>query len=277
MAVATPRVRWRYVAAGLAAGEVVAAAVLLLPIFAVTALRLGPVNSTAHGRMSLEWPFAFDGPWSIVTDLTLLSVLAVAAAPVVTFGVASLVQRRVSVRRTAVILLVTGGVPLAWSHGLVPGGLTGFAVALAALRYWAIDCDERPIRRRWLVVLTLAGLVTVLSASAYGALHPLKITGSGGGPVPVLVVSNGSRFDATLESAAPSLPGGAGPFHVRFLDIRGRLAAGATRGIPLRHGPCARGVVGYASVETVVVRYRVLGRSERQKLVLDPPLQLHCP
>lgn len=277
MVVATPQVRWRSVAAGLAAGEVVAGGVLLLPLFAVAALRILPLNETAHGRTSLEWPFPFDGAWSVVTDLTLLSLLAVAGAPVIALVVAAVAHRRVSARRTAIILLVTGGVPLAWSHGLVPGGVIGFIVAVAAIRYWAIDREERPIGRHGFAGLACAGLAVVISASAYAALHPLRISGSGGGAVPVLVVTNDSRFGVTLESAQPSFPGGAPPLAFGFRGVHAHLAAGITSGIPLYRVRCARGVVGYANVDTVVVRYRVLGRAERQRLTLQPPLQLRCP
>jgi hypothetical protein len=276
MTVATPQVRWRYVFAGLAAGEIIATVLLLLPMLGLTALRVAPVGAAPHPGLLLQWPFAFDGVWSVFTDVTLLALLAAAGAPVIARVVGAVAQRRVSVRRTAFILLVTGGVPLAWSHGVVPGPLLSYLAAAAAIRGWAIDREERPLRRRTWIVIAAVAVALVASACAYAALHPLRISGAGG-PGPVLVVANNSPFEARLESVRPQFPGGGPQFPFGFRSVSACLAPRATTAVPLVQLHCDRGTSGLANVTEVVVRFRVLGREEQQRLALGSPLTLRCP
>jgi hypothetical protein len=275
MTAATPSVRWRYVFAGLAAGEVIATLVLLLPVLGLTALRVAPLGAPPHPGLLLEWPFPFNGAWSVFTDVTLLALLAAAGAPVIAYVVGRIAARPVSVRRTALILLLTGGVPLAWSHGIVPGPLLSYVAAAAAIRRWAVDQEERPFGRKSWIALGAATLALVTAAGAYAALHPLGITGAGG-PGPMLVVGNNSPFQVRLDAVRPKFPDGAPRYPFGFRPVSAVLTPRATTAVPLVQR-CARGITGSASLTEVIVRFRVLGREEQQLLALGTPLALHCP
>jgi hypothetical protein len=277
MTVGTPQVRWRYVFAGLAAGEVIAAVLLLVPVIALTVLRVAPLGASPRPGLLLEWPFPFDGVWSVFTDVTLLALLTALGAPVIAYVVGAIAQRRVSVRRTALILLLTGGVPLAWSHGIVPGPLLSYVAAAAAIRRWAIDRVERPLlsRTSW-IALGVVTIALVASAGAYAALHPLRITGSGG-PGPLLVLGNNSPFRVRLDSVRPFWPGGGPPFPFGFRPASTALPPRTTTAVPLLQLRCAPGFTGVANVSEVIARFHVLGREEHQRLTLGTPLVLHCP
>jgi hypothetical protein len=274
--VGTPQVRWRYVFAGLAAGEAVATVLLLVPVVGLTVLRVAPVGAPPHPGLLLEWPFPFDGVWSVFADVTLLALLTAVGAPVIAYVVGAIAQRPVSVRRTALILLVTGGAPLAWSHGIVPGPLLSYVAAAAGIRGWAIDREDRPLRRGSWIVLGVVTLALITSAGAYAALHPLRITGAGG-PGPVLVVGNNSPFRVRLDSVRPFFPGGGPPFPFGFRPVSAVLNPRATTAIPLLQLRCAPGVSGGANASEVIVHFHVLGREQRQRLALGTPLALHCP
>ena len=276
MTVAAPQVRWRSVFAGLAVGEVIATIVLLVPVLGLTAVRVASFGEQPHTGLLLEWPFPFEDVWSVVTDVTLLGLLAAGGAPVIAHVVGAFTQRRVSVRRTALILLLTGGVPLAWSHGIVPGPLLSYVVAAAAIRRWAIDREERPLPRRSWIALAVGTLALVISAGAYAGLHPLRISGAGG-PDSVLVVANNSPFQVRLNSVRPFFPGGGPPFPFGFRPVSAILAPRATAAIPLPQLRCPRGTIATATVSEVIVHFQVLGREERQRLALSTPMSLHCP
>jgi hypothetical protein len=228
MTVGTPQVRWRHVFVGLAAGEVVAAFLLLVPVLGLTALRVAPVGAPPKPGLLLEWPFRFDGVWSVFTDVTLLALLTAVGAPVIAYVVGAIAQRPVSVRRTALILLITGGVPIAWSHGIVPGPLLSYVAAAVGIRGWAIDCEDQPLRRKSWVGLGVVTLALVTSAGAYAALHPLRITGAGG-PGPVLVVRNNAPFRVRLDAVRPFFPGGGPPFPFGFRPVAAVLNPGRPR------------------------------------------------
>jgi hypothetical protein len=80
-----------------------------------------------------------------------------------------------------------------------------------------------------------------------------------------------------LDSVRPSFPGGGPPFPFGFRPVSAVLDPRATTAIPLLQRRCAPGVRGVANVSEVIVRFRVLGREERQRLALGTPLALHCP
>lgn len=278
MTVATAQPRWRDVFAGLALGEVVASLLLLVPLVGLSALGVATLTAPARHALFLEWPFWFDGMWSVVTDVTVIGLLACAGAPVIAYAVSACTGRCVSTRRTALILLLAGGAPLAWSHGLVPGSLLAFVAAAASIRKWAVDKTERPLRPKTWAILICLGLALTGSASAYAALHPLRITGSGG-PQLMLVVENGSAFEVRVDSVRPSFPGGGPPFPFAFgfRAVSTRIAPGATTPVLLVQLPCKQGLTGMSDVRDVVVRFHLLGREEQQRLTLDSPLHLHCP
>jgi hypothetical protein len=274
MTVVTGNVRWRSVLAGLALGELVAAALLLIPVLGLSALHLAPLSTAPRHRL-FEWPFAFDGPWSAVTDLSLLGLLAAAGGVVVARAVSATAGRPVSTRRTALVLFLAGGVPLAWTHGFVPGPVLGFLAAAAGIRTWAVGrIDTRP-SRAFVVAAIAVTLVLAGSAWTYAGFHPLRITGSTGQPAGLVVGSN-SPFVVEIVGVAAT-HGGPARFGFDLAPVHVRLAPRSDALVLLHQLPCARGVTGNMYVQDVHVTYRVLGRVERQTLPLSPRLDLHCP
>jgi hypothetical protein len=269
MTVAAPAPRWRDVFLGLVVGEILAAAVLLVPILGLFWLRLAPL-STGPRHGFFEWPFTFDGVWSVTSDLTILAALAVAGGSMVARVLVSFLEQPVSRRRTAAVLFVAGGVPLAWSHGAVPEPLLAFAASAAGIRSWAVGRGDPPLSRAAIAAAVAVAAGLLLSAGGYGALHPLRVSGSVG-PGPGIVLSTDSPFTVEVTGVRPAPFAGApgfAPLHVR-IPPRRVVAV-------YLHRAC-HGLRGAGTVDEVVVTYRVLGRVEHQLLSLSQPYRLVCP
>lgn len=272
MGIASPNARWRDVALGLVVGELVATLLFVLPLWALWWLGLAPHATAASTLMG--WPYPFAGPWSVVTDLTVLFVLAAAGAAVVASLLRLATGCPVSTVRTAAILLVCGGVPLAWNNGVLQG-LIGFVAAVAGIRAFAVGATARRLRGRPLAAA--AALVAVLLTSAVGfvLLHPLRVTGYGG-PGAVVVFGTGSPFSVRVTAVEPH-EGALPPWWGAFGPVDVRIGPRGSAPVALRPRACPRRVFGDATVGVVSVTYVTLGRTERQLVALSPPLRLHCP
>ena len=276
MSIAEPRARWRDVFVGLAVGEVLATVLLLLPLFGLSVLRLAPLSNPPDTGF-LEWPFRFDGSWSVAADLTLIGLLAWAGAFVVSRVVAGYSGRPVSRRRTALILFCAGGAPFAWAHGVVPGPLFGFVAAAAAIRAWAVGRIDRPVARRTVALGAAVIVALVCTAGSYALLHPLRVIGSGSSDTgPLLVLGSNSPFPVEIVRVEARLPGGVPP-SLAFSPVAVRVAPRSTSVAVLPVAPCPDGVVAAFDVREVTVSFRVLGRIEREVLRLAPPYHAHCP
>lgn len=269
MTVAAPASRWRDVFLGLVVGELLAASALLVPVAVLWWLRLAPVSTLPRHRL-FEWPFAFDGAWSLLSDLTILALLALAGGQVIARVLVPFLERPVSRRRTAAVLFLAGGVPLAWSHGALPGPLLAFLASAAGIRAWAVGRADAPLPRGALSAVVAAAVALLLSAAAYGALHPLRTSGSVG-PGPGLVLASDSPFAVTVTGIRPAFF--TGPFG--FAPPRVRLPS--RQDVPVYLHRACHSVRGSATIDAVAVTFRVLGHTERQVLPLEPPYRLVCP
>ena len=187
---------------------------------------------------------------------------------------------------------MTGYVPFAAYDGLFAlRSAAAFLLTVVLVRWRAADSGwgGDPQRRAMLAVLLVAGAAIAL---AFGVVHPLRPEGS---LVRLednaysIVIRNAGHRGLTFQSVEPypapagfvelrpqlerTPPAGSGP-------ISGaRIPARSERSLYLepRLAGCGDGTSGYATIDRLIVRYRLFGRIQTQALPLGSPLRVTCP
>jgi hypothetical protein len=229
-------------------------------------------NTTIDGQAPYslnDWPFAANGTWSLVADLSVYFLGIV----VTTVAVAWRLRERfatVSEGRLGVVIIFSGGVPFVTSKGGAVPLL--FLIAVWVVRAWVVR-DELRFPRRPLAAI---GAMLVITIASYGLLHPVWIESASATtsmprskrPTVLLMLHNSSR--ATIEIGR--VDGGL------FVDARAGWPWAEGTALPVRipggHSAmftvrkraeeCGDGLVGS-------VRYRIFGRTLREPLRVALP------
>jgi hypothetical protein len=294
---------WALLLAFLAAAVSLTAVALVAMIAAV----VGRVTET-HPRVgAIDWPFAHAGAWSVAAN----AVVTAGALGICALWARSLVARladdHVSLARVWAILVVTGYAPFIAYRGLVPlHFVLGLLATTFLVRRYAIGVAPARVSRRAVAAAsTLAALVPL----SYGLTHPLWYESDvGGGAAPdyathrivfrprhartvavAFTLRNWGRAHVTLLGVS----GGDTPLlrvagaRAGFLEpapfastvpLAGRRAAGGTDldvTIFLRLAGCDTSS-GTATLDRVTVRYRYLGLTLSQPLLLAMRPTLVC-
>ena len=218
----------------------------------------------SHAGVVNEWPYADNGLWSLLANIAVILIGLVLATVAISWRLRTK-QARVSDGRLAVVLLLTGWVPLRAAGPA--GGLVGFLIALVLIRYWVARREDRVAPRFAAAPLAVLGAVVV----SYGSLHPLwtmSVTPTlpGGKARSVVVgIHDAARVGVTIDRIDAPLP--FGPARPTRLN----LAAGGTRDIMLSipHG-CGTPVVD------IHVRYHIFGLALSETLPAKVPLGRRC-
>ena len=244
-----------------------AAALGLLYISAWAVGAISQPSATEAGVIN-EWPYYGGGAWSLFANIAVLFI-GLVLATVATSWWLRRTHEHVSDGRLAILLLLTGGIPLVISHHDHHGfGLLGFILAVVFVRRWVVRREGR-----WALVPTLA-LLTVLCAVvlSYGLLHPLWTTTdafrTGADPRQCAVgmnIHNAALVGVTLDQVEPP-PG----FTIESVpdDFAARSDAAVSL-LPLGGG-------SGTGVFDVTVRYSVFGFALTERLPLRIQLQNNC-
>ena len=287
------RAPWLRVGWGVFLGYVLAALVLLpaLGVLHLTGVLWRPWRNQATA-VGIDWPYARHGPWSTLADLGAIAAVLAVAAICIAWCVRRQTGRPAPAVAIFVCLLVTGYVPFAAYDGLFAlRSAAAFLLTVVLVRWRAADSDwgGDPQQRTVLTGLVVGGVAIAL---AFGVVHPLRPDGS---LVPLaddaysLVLRNAGHRGLTLTSVEP-YPAPAGLVELRpQLERVPPAGSGpiAGAGIPARSerslyleprlAGCGDGTSGYATIDRLIVRYRLFGRTQTQAIPLGSPLRVTCP
>jgi hypothetical protein len=275
------RAPWLRVGKGVIAGLLATALVFLPLAFFLQWLGL-PAGPGPDTPSLLGWPYVVDGTWSALTDLTAIAAAVAIATPIMQRSVAWVTERPVSWSRTTIVLAVSAPLPLPANTGVLDlGGALAVAAAIVGMRYLALG-RAGPARpsRSVLVAIGVVAFLAVAVSAAYLVTHPLLTRGQ-------LESVDGNprlaRLPLENRGHAPAALVGIRVTHVplRFLPLEIASApvevpARGSAYVVLRAPACASGSY-YFQVEELDVRYRILGGSHEQRLLVDPPRRFRCP
>jgi hypothetical protein len=234
-------------------------------------------------QVFLGWPFERAGAWSLAANVAATAAVVTLVAGCITGSVARRVERPVSLRRVAVIVLVTGYVPLVAFPGLLGLPWLGGLLATGALVRWLALVASPPLGRVVALLLALGLLVTI----SYGVFHPLwfvtrivwdpdegvyafSVRNDGFAPVTMLGVDRGPVVAGAREGVLTPAP-----FDTTRPLREVRLGWGRSADVTLLLR-CPPGVDGVPGVTRARLRYRVLGLGFTAPVRLDPPARVRC-
>lgn len=287
------RAPWLRVGWGVFLGYVLTA-VVLLPAFGalhLTGILWRPWRNQAP-VVGIDWPYGRHGVWSTLADLGAIAAVLAVAAICIAWCVRRQTGRPAPAAAIFVCLLVTGYVPFAAYDGLFAlRSAAAFLLTVVLVRWRAADAGwgGDPRRRATLTGLVGAGAAIAI---AFGVVHPLRPEGSLA-PLPddaySIVIRNAGHRGLTLRSVEP-YPAPAGLVELRpQLERAPPAGSGPIAGarIPARSewslyleprlAGCGDGTSGYATIDRLIVRYHLFGRTQTQALPLGSPLRVTCP
>jgi hypothetical protein len=259
------RLGWLRTIVGLLIGELAAAMLISLPLFALARLGLRDPGAALYHSGTATGPFPVNGPWSVAADLELALVVLWVVTTCVCEALRLLGGRDVSSPIVAATIAVTGFAPFFAVHVPRVPAEVGFVVAVVVVHYVAVGRGDRRIPWRPTVIALAVGLLLPVG---YALAHPFRVSavgtwtmgvGANQKPRALVALRNGGLTSATLSTVdAPVRAGNA----FRPVPLRG-LEVAARHDVRL-YFPGSR-----CAPRTIHLRYRMLGRSFAQPLHLS--------
>ena len=257
------RTGWSVVAGYLWAG------LILFPAALVPSL-LGLIDSNAIGNGApsgyITAPYYPGGVWAAATGLAAGAVVVAVTALAIKRSLFRRTGYEVRARTAFIVLTITGWAPFLGFHAIAWSGGASLVITTLVLRWEsqpATGAGPAPIPWRGLMI---AGACAAALLISYGLGHPLRENGWGSAVLPGNLTESRFTVDvrnrgvADLELVSLSVPAWAGrPGYLRQLEHE-VIPTGHTLTITLKRAGC--------SPKVVHVRYRMLGRTWSQPLVL---------